>query len=1582
MKVCSSTTTTRWFSRFRVLVVGCCLAALGQAASATTITLTADREVVQIGDVVEVDILVANETGSTDFGLTVEMVMPANLNSISESFVSGDFAPASSCDGAGATTTCTSSENLTWQLGDLAAGEVRHMSVPFVVAAGTANGTNISFSADLERNSVNAGVSSSSVLVDSTEVGLDLALLESNDPVSPGDEIIYEVLYGNTSGSSISSTTLALDLPGNASFVSATGGGVHSAGIVTWNLNTIAGNEVGRFEVRATIASPLNAGIVLVANATIDGDRTVTETASQRALSVVYVDPSPQLQVDMQLASSFENDNTWSQLKLAVANPSGSVASGISMAIRWPGNAGDTSEALISGLFDDAASCFAAGATTTCSAREQVIWNLGDLAAGEVAYASLPTFLSSGLADGTVREFTVFVSSGDEVIEESVAFVVDSPAFSTALISDANPVAAGQGIRYDAFVGNVSGDSIDDVSVALELPAGTSFVSSTGGGVHSNGVVTWDLNTIPASFVDSFRVEATVAGSASEGELLRANLSAAGDLSATQSAFENAPNLSVVSVDQAVDVSISVDEAYNNDNVFSMVDVVVSNPTASTLFGVTSTMRWPTAFGSVGESLFSGDLDADASCAGAGATTTCSGNERAVWALGDLGSGESRTFSFPVFANSGLLDGNVIPFSIQTESSDRTVVEQTLFVVDDDSLDLTLSASQSPVAANEQFSYRVSWGNVSGSNLSSVELQLELPAGVSFVSASGGGVQSAGVITWALNTVATGETGIFEVVVTSDSALDEGELLEAEARIVGDVSASVFAKEVASLTTVVDEDRPLELAFSLNENFNDDNSWSLLNLVVSNATNDTVFGAELEVRMPVAFGSVSEALIVGPVDSTSCDQNGATTTCSAVETIFWNLGNLAAGESTYASIPVFANAGVADGTLLPIESILFADNSVIRESTTLAIKQDSVSVTLSESADPVAPGESLTYRVRMGNVAGQNIDDTEVSLVLPDNVTFQSATDGGLHANGVVTWSLASFSSSDARTLEVDVLVGQAAAVGALLEATATVVGERSATQQVLETSRVVTEVNNDIPLRVEFALENEALEPFGTGKLYAMVSNDSGSTIFDNSLEIRWPDGLGTLAEAVVTGAFDDAASCFESGATTSCTVNERLVWNFGDLAAGQTARISLPFSPGSLTEGQTLLISGDLTSGDRRMEESLSLLVQTPANRLSADVLSYGDTVSDNVPVIPGALVTYVINFSNVSGGALADSQLVFPLPDQTTLEFASNEGALIAGQVEWNLETLASLGIGQVKVTVRTEGGLPNGAVVPVTAWIDSTDGIRQETSALAHVNANSPIALDISLDAFPATSSQQVGVTLTATNVDSASAFGVEARLRVPVGLNTITEASIADIDAAASCNENGATTSCTADELIVWSLGTLLPGESRELSLEPTVAFGQDGQIIGFDAELSTSNGDLALASYSLLVDSIVTDTDGDGVDDRFDNCFQNASADQRDNELDGIGNTCDSDDDNDGLTDVIEINAGTDPFDPDDPSRTADSDGDGLADWDEVQNGCSRNDPDTDGDGILDVDEPGTCTIEGTDTSNIIKLIIFSSDEE
>jgi len=72
-----------------------------------------------------------------------------------------------------------------------------------------------------------------------------------------------------------------------------------------------------------------------------------------------------------------------------------------------------------------------------------------------------------------------------------------------------------------------------------------------------------------------------------------------------------------------------------------------------------------------------------------------------------------------------------------------------------------------------------------------------------------------------------------------------------------------------------------------------------------------------------------------------------------------------------------------------------------------------------------------------------------------------------------------------------------------------------------------------------------------------------------------------------------------------------------------------------------------------------------------------------------------------------------------------------------------------------------------------------------------------------------------------------------------------------------------------------------------------------------------------------------TDVDGDAVSDGIDNCPSWPNALQQDFDFDAEGDACDDDDDNDGLTDLVEATLGTDPFD-------VDTDDDGLTDGDEV----------------------------------------------
>ena len=102
-------------------------------------------------------------------------------------------------------------------------------------------------------------------------------------------------------------------------------------------------------------------------------------------------------------------------------------------------------------------------------------------------------------------------------------------------------------------------------------------------------------------------------------------------------------------------------------------------------------------------------------------------------------------------------------------------------------------------------------------------------------------------------------------------------------------------------------------------------------------------------------------------------------------------------------------------------------------------------------------------------------------------------------------------------------------------------------------------------------------------------------------------------------------------------------------------------------------------------------------------------------------------------------------------------------------------------------------------------------------------------------------------------------------------------------------------------------------------------------------------GLMALGAFSdvMLFD---IDSDDDQVADKLDNCIEISNNDQSDFDDDSIGDPCDIDDDNDGISDSL------DAFDPD-SSDWADFDFDGIG---------STADEDDDNDGILDVldDDP------------------------
>ena len=170
---------------------------------------------------------------------------------------------------------------------------------------------------------------------------------------------------------------------------------------------------------------------------------------------------------------------------------------------------------------------------------------------------------------------------------------------------------------------------------------------------------------------------------------------------------------------------------------------------------------------------------------------------------------------------------------------------------------------------------------------------------------------------------------------------------------------------------------------------------------------------------------------------------------------------------------------------------------------------------------------------------------------------------------------------------------------------------------------------------------------------------------------------------------------------------------------------------------------------------------------------------------------------------------------------------------------------------------------------------------------------------------------------------------------------------------------------------------LADADEAQLGTDPLNAdTDRDGVNDGQDAfptdpsETTDSDGDGVGNNIDAFpFDSSETqDSDSDGIGDNAD-AFPNDASETLDTDSDGVGNNADVDDDGDGLSDIDELNLGTDPLlsdtdsdgtdddqdaFPNDASEDADSDSDGVGDNADVFPNDPSETQDSDGDGVGD----------------------------
>lgn len=1153
MRMRSNRGRSRGWILAHAAAVGALLGLGGSAgAQGLAVAVEVNPDPARPGQTLQVEYTVTNTGPLGIVGVVLESVLPVGVDGFFQSLTTG----GGSCTGSGnLNTVCSAGETVSWDLGDLDAGGRVTVTMPPIVS-GSAAGSALTFQADAT-NGVPASASQT-VMVEAAPL-FELAIDETRDRVEPGEELHYALSFSNVGVSTETGVAMTLPLPPGTAFVSASGGGVFAAGSITWALGSIPAGAGGTRQAVLAVDAGLADGTTLRSQATISnagGDATATSVAAVQASTIFD---------DLELAIAVTPDpvrpGETLHVELTATNTGAFPLADLFVETRLPDLLNDVSQNLTTG----GGRCTVSGnLNTNCDRNERIEWDLGTLGVGERVTVTLPAVVTSGTDDGRLIPWRAMAWAGGGLqrLARQTVIVEAEPVFDLLVDEERDPVGAADTLAYTLSFSNRSSSTATGTVLRLPLPAGTTFVSASDGGVLSNGAVQWALGPVTPGQGDTRQAVLATDAGLGDGTILRTVAALSDDAFPAHTA--RAANVAAVQADPALRVAVevtpdpvrptetlSVELTATNTGIFPVVDVVLET-------------RMPDPIGSFAQSL----TTAGGSCTTSGnLNTACSSGERIVWQLGTLAAGERITVSFPAAVPFGSDDGQLIPWraSLTEGSGEQSTASQTVIVHGDPTFELLADERPDAAPADGALRYTLAFANRSGSTATGSVLRLPLPEGAAFVSASDGGLLLGDAVVWNLGPVLPGRGGVRHAELLTPAGAPDGELL----RTVATIHDDAFPRNVARAASVAAllSDGPLELAVEVNPDPVRPGETLDVEITVANTGLFPIFDVEVETRVPDSILGVTQSVSSG---GGLCTVSGnLNTTCSPGERLAWSLGSLAAGERKTLTVPGIVLGGSPGGELIAWRATASeggGDQALARQ-TVVVETAPLLEVAVDEAPDPVARNGDLTTLLTFGNRGPGTSVGAKLTLPVPVGTSFVSATEGGMLVDGRVEWLLPPLPQGEGGTREAtfQVLdpVGQV-----LLRSIATLRDGGLLPEEAR--AAFVAAAQNGAPLALSISATPDPAQPGDTVQVELTVRNLTQLTLFDVVLQSRVPDAVNSFSQGSTTGG----GVCTVSGnGNTACSPGERIQWPLGNLAPLQQVTVSMPPVVANATPDGTLI-------------------------------------------------------------------------------------------------------------------------------------------------------------------------------------------------------------------------------------------------------------------------------------------------------------------------------------------------------------------------------------------------------------------------
>lgn len=1308
-----------------------------------------------------------------------------------------DALPAGVSFVSAAGATCAANGGITCQLGTLASGATRTITVvgwvaPDSTATSLTNVASITTST-ADSNPANNTSAATAALAQSA----DLSLTKSATPTNPapGQSVTWTLTATNAGPSTAAGVVITDTVPVGMTVTGTTPATCTvAARDVSCALPDLAPGGTATVTITTRLDPAWQATAPMTNSGYVQSTTPDSNTANNHdSATVTPAGPVADLEVSKTTLTNPVRAGLPVQYQVTVTNNGPSRAYGVTLTDTLPAS-------LTAPSFNtDAGTCALAGATITC--------DLGDLALGATATVTITAQVASGATGNLSNTATVTSTSSDPNAgnnSDTVTNAVVTRA-DVAITKTAGPAVAGQNVTYTLTVNNWGLSDARDVVVSDTIPQPLTFVSATtaqGTCSQAAGTVTCQLGTVPLNGEVVITVVAHLPAGTDPAAVIT-NTAQVTSSTPDPDATNNTASYTLP-VGTAADVSIAKTgpaRATAGNQITWTLTIANSGP--STAEGVTVTDSIPDGVTGVTTNNAACTVGAQVSCAlgtlAVGATVT-------IQVTGTV----AATFTGNLLVNDATVTSTT-PDPTTSNNSDTT--RTPVFT----EADLALTKTGPPtITAGTQITWTLTLTNAGPSVARTVSVTDTLPTGVTFVSSgdeNGVTCTSSGPhdVRCARDSLGVNQSVTVTIVGLVAPFVAPGTTLTNTATIGATTPTPPGAQDddTAIFTTTVTAAADLSITKTSDPNPMIAGTPATYTLVVSNTGPSTATGVTISDVLPAGLSVISVQA------AGTCDVAGQTLTCQ--------LGTVAPGSSTTVTIGVMV-AATQVGTLTNTATVASTTpdpNPANNSATVVTPVETRADLTLTKSADrgTVAAGEGMTYTLVVVNSGPSDATGVVITDTIPTGMELILHSDGCTVAGNTVTCPVGDVPVGGTATVTLTVRIPSGSTATAFTN-TATVTSDVPDPDLTGNTSTHTVTVTTAANVSVTKTAAPAVVIAGGELSWLVVVSNAGPSAARNVVLTDAVPEPLQIISAAA------NGTPCDVTGRDVSC--------DLGTLPPGQVTVTIETRVPAGATVDEVANRATVTTStpdpnpddnsatasahvarqADLEITKSMSPTNPVPGQRVTFTMtaVNHGPSVAENVTItdtLPAGLLSATATGSGPTGAATC---MIAPLTDTTT-EVPVNSGLLRCQY--GNLPVGATI-TATVTATISPSltGTLTNAANVSA-ATLDpqddnNTDDVTGDLSPTADVSVTKTIV-------GSAVAGQQVRWRIVVSSLGPSTSRDVTVSDPVPATVSAVR----AETDAG-TCQVVGGRVNCTLPEVV--------PGHPVTITVTGTLARSATGTL--------------------------------------------------------------------------------------------------------------------------------------------------------